>query len=523
MTDTATAPPGSRAVRGPIRGAVAGLVAGVHRRRWAGIGVAAAAGVVAGWLTAVFMPRGPITPVGVVVAMTTGFAVGCLAGAALKSRWAVLVAPLIFVAAYELSRIGAFGPSVDRPDLSTELGVYLLVLGRGFHGVVQLVPMMVGAAVGASLARGAPRSRPPGRRRGRIGRRVRQGVVVILIAGMIALGVLMTRPGTTEPISGPDGAPVAGSVAELTEIPLGGHEQTVLIRGRDVDNPVLLYLSGGPGQSDLGYTRHYMTELEDDYVFAVWDQRGTGTSYPTLDPTGTLTLDRAVADTVELATYLRDRFGKDKIFLFGNSWGSTLGVLAAQQRPDLFHAYVGSGQMASQLATDRLLYNQLLDYAARTGDTGLTERMLGYGEPPYDDILAYGLVLQYYDSLEPYPKTEYFRTQGPPGVDGAGASEYGPLDKVNKLKAIADMGSVMYPQLQEIDFRTQVPNLDVPVYLIQGAHELSARTGPARAWFQQLHAPGKEWITFEGSGHVPQFEEFPRFREILAEIARRHG
>ena len=102
-------------------------------------------------------------------------------------------------------------------------------------------------------------------------------------------------------------------------------------------------------------------------------------------------------------------------------------------------------------------------------------------------------------------------------------SEYGALDKVNKEKAMADMGAVMYPQLQGLDFRTQVPRLDVPVYLVMGAHELSARTGPARAWFDALAAPTKQWITFESSGHVPQFEEFPRFREVLRQIMQNPG
>jgi len=106
---------------------------------------------------------------------------------------------------------------------------------------------------------------------------------------------------------------------------------------------VLLYLAGGPGQSDLGYTRAYMTELEDDFVFAVWDQRGTGKSYPSLDPAETLTLERAVLDTIELSSYLADRFGQQKIYLMGSSWGTTLGVLAVQQRPDLFHAWIGTG------------------------------------------------------------------------------------------------------------------------------------------------------------------------------------
>lgn len=286
---------------------------------------------------------------------------------------------------------------------------------------------------------------------------------------------------------------------------------------------MLLYLAGGPGQSDLGYTPAYMSELENDFVFAVWDQRGTGTSYAGLDPVDTLTLDQTVSDTIRLATYLRDRFGQQKIYLMGSSWGTTLGVLAVQRHPELFHAWIGTGQMASQLASDRIIDRQVVDYAARTGDQALAGRMQGYGPPPYRDMYAYAFLIGYYDKIGLYPKTPYFQTQGPDGIDGSGAVEYGPLDKINKEKAIIDVAAVLYPQLQGVDFRTQVPRLDVPVYLVEGANELSARTGPAREWFDRLQAPAKHWITFENSGHIPQFEEFPRFRAVLADIVRQQS
>jgi proline iminopeptidase len=486
--------------------------------RWVALGIFVGVSVVAGWVTALSMPRGPVTPAGVVVAMAVGFAVGGVAGFALRSRWAILLAPVLFAAACELGRVGVVGPTVDVPDLSTTIGVLVLLLGRGFHGVVQLVPMMVGAAVGAGLARRLRAGPPATRGWRRAGTWARRGISVVIAGALIAFGVLMTLPGTTDSIRDTDGRPTPGSVAELARVRLGGQEQTVLIRARDSGNPVLLYLAGGPGQSDIGYTRAYMSPLEDDFVFAVWDQRGAGTSYAALDPTNTWTLPQAVSDTIELARYLRDRFGQRKIYLFGNSWGSTLGVLAVQQHPELFHAYIGAGQMASQLASDQILYRQLLDHAARTGDSTLQQRMRDYGPPPYRDVYAYAFVVQYYDTLGPYQKTEYFQTHGPSGVDGTGATEYGPLDKVNKEKAIADMAAILYPQLQQTDFRSQVTSLEVPVYLVQGAHELTARSGPAREWFNQLRAPTKRWITFENSGHVPQFEEFPRFRQVLHDI-----
>jgi pimeloyl-ACP methyl ester carboxylesterase len=496
---------------------------GISRRRWPersiGLAVALVVTVLAGLWAAWAMPRGPVTPGQVVAAMLAAFVVGALSGAAVRSRWAMLAAPALFTVVFELGRAGVVGPSVDRPHLGLTVGVLVFLLGRGFAGLIMLVPMAVGAAYGAGFARRAHDREPPpagtGRRVARAGRRV---VTAAVALGLVALGVILTRPGSTPAILGPDGSPVSGSVAELATVRLGGHDQSVLIRGRSTANPVLLYLAGGPGQSDLGYTRSYMPTMENDFVFAVWDQRGTGRSYGALDPTRTWTLDQAVSDTVELTNYLRHRFGQDRIYLFGNSWGSILGTLAVQRHPELYAAYVGAGQMVSPVATDAIIYQDVLDYAARTHDDALAARMRAWGEPPYADVYAYGFLIEYYDKIGPYTRTAYFSDHAPGGLDGNGVPEYGPLDKVNKLKAIFDMGAVMYPQLQGLDFRRDVPTLNVPIYLVMGAHELRARTGPAREWFEQLAAPAKQWITFDQSGHVPQFEEFGRFHDLLTGV-----
>jgi len=72
---------------------------------------------------------------------------------------------------------------------------------------------------------------------------------------LIVVAIAFARPGITHPIVGPDGKALSGSIAELVTVPIGGHEQAMMIRSRSVDNPVLLYLAGGPGGTDLGAMR----------------------------------------------------------------------------------------------------------------------------------------------------------------------------------------------------------------------------------------------------------------------------
>ena len=92
------------------------------------------------------------------------------------------------------------------------------------------------------------------------------------------------------------------------------------------------------------------------------------------------------------------------------------------------------------------------------------------------------------------------------------------MDQVNGLRSFLDTFSVLYPQLQDIDFRRDVPSLEVPVYLVAGAHEARGRAVLAEEWFALLDAPIKEWIVFEHSGHRPSFEEPAAFADVMTRV-----
>jgi proline iminopeptidase len=462
------------------------------------------------------MPRGPVTSTQGLAVILLSLLVGLAAGYSMRSRWVLLVAPIAYIVAYELARSGIQGASLDGFRFDTAYGIAALVVGRGFHGLLALLPMILGASIGVSIAKHPVAGQS---RRRRVLSQVPHG---LLTAAVIVLAIVVAMPASTPPVTGADGEPIPGSVAELTTVELGGTEQAISIRGADPDDPVLLYLSGGPGQSDLAYSRVLFAPLVADFVVAGWDQRGTGRSYGALDPTADLTLEQAVSDTIELAEYLRERFDEEAIYLLGESWGTTLGVLAVQERPDLFHAYIGSGQMVSQRETDRIIWRDLLAWAERNGESELYDQVLTFGEPPYRDTpWANSVVMGYYGVLEtPYdPPAAYVdrgtsTDVGPWGVLG---SEYGFVDKANVIRGILDMFSLMYPQLQDIDFRRDVPRLEVPVYVLDGANELPGRRVLALEWFEALEAPHKRLLTYEDAGHSVAFEQADGLHRLLVQ------
>ena len=287
-----------------------------------------------------------------------------------------------------------------------------------------------------------------------------------------------------------------------------------MIRGHSIDNPVVLFLAGGPGGSELGAMRNHLPELEEHFTVVTWDQRGTGKSYPELDPTSTLTLDGAVRDTLAVTDHLRERFDQDQVYLLGQSWGSTLGVLAVQESPERYRALIGVGQMVSQLATDEIFYDDTLAWARSNGDGGLVDELERIGPPPYDAMFPYESALSYEHEVYPYDHS--------PNSEGEGGfsenfivPEYTLLEKAHLLGAFLDTFAALYPQLQGIDFRETATEFEVPVYFVQGAHEAGGRAEPFEDWYPMIDAPDKDVTVLATSGHRPLFEQPDEFVDYM--------
>ena len=165
-----------------------------------------------------------------------------------------------------------------------------------------------------------------------------------IAALMWAREVMQKHITTTYAVTDPKG------IEELKSVNIGGVEQWIHIRGRNRDNPVLLFLHGGPGATVIGALDAAQRPWEDYFTVVTWDQRQTGKSYyPADDENAPLTIQRFIDDTEELLQYLRDYLNKDKLFILGSSWGSLLGMNMVKRRPEWVHAYIGVGQLVNWL------------------------------------------------------------------------------------------------------------------------------------------------------------------------------
>ncbi|HSK32630.1 MAG TPA: alpha/beta hydrolase [Propionicimonas sp.] len=479
------------------------------------VAVAGAAALVAGVGVAggLWTPRGPVTVAESLATMLLAAVAGVGAGWLLRSRLGVLALPILYAVAFEVTRLPAQGPTVDMLNVGGIYGWLAAVSGRGVHGLLVFPALVAGGLVGGAIAR----SRRSGRLTG--GRRVLEAASIGLAAlAVVAVGITVLIPARTEPIRGADGTVVPGGIAELTRVPVTGGALKVLIRGTSDSNPILLFLAGGPGGSEFGAMRRHGQALEQDFVVATLDQRGTGSSYDQLEPLATHTLANAVTDVIEISDYLRTRFGQQQVHLVGQSWGTIIGVLAAEQRPDLFATFVGVGQMVDIAETDRIFYDDTLAWARESGNSAFVAQLEAAGPPPYADLLDYPMVFAHEQEVYGYDHSVNAEGAGQM-VENLPVSEYSPLDTVNIVRGLLDTFSVLYPQLQDLDLRRSAAELKVPVYIVEGRFEPRGRKDLARDWFDHLKAPEKRWVEFETSGHRPLFEQPAEFAQLMRTIA----
>ena len=200
-----------------------------------------------------------------------------------------------------------------------------------------------------------------------------------------------------------DYAPASpNGIDEARFVEIGGIQQWITIRGDDRNNPVLLFLHGGPGDAINPWAYAGFGGWSKHFTVVQWDQRGAGRTFGKNSgaPPGSITVARMTQDGVELAELLRRELRKDKLILVGHSFGSILGVFMVKARPELFHAFVGTGQVADSRRNYAVAYSALLRKAQTLGDQQAIRELREIGAPPYANGRGYGVQRKWSNRFE---------------------------------------------------------------------------------------------------------------------------
>ena len=332
----------------------------------------------------------------------------------------------------------------------------------------------------------------------------------VLIALLSLLGVAaISCAGKTPAINTPNG------IASLEKVELGGINQWILIRGKDRSNPVLLFLHGGPGGAQMPYAHFYGYPLEDHFVVVHWDQRGAGKSFHLDIPADSMNIEQFVSDCHELVQMLRKRFGVDKIYLIGKSWGTLLGVRVVHRYPGLFYAYVGMGQCVDMPQNEAISYQFVRDEARKRKNHLAISTLKMIGPPPYrltSDVAVQRIWLNKFGGV-------IYNEAGREARIGPSSVEYTPLDRIKYKFGGIYSAALMWNEIMTVNFLEQAPRLDLPVYFFTGRHDYNTPFEMVEVYYEALDAPmGKKIVWFEDSGHSPNFEETEKFAQEMLKV-----
>lgn len=319
-------------------------------------------------------------------------------------------------------------------------------------------------------------------------------------------------------IVAPDG------IQETYKTRIGGIEQWVSARGQDKANPVILFVHGGPASPLMPTQWQFQRPLEEYFTMVTYDQRGAGKTFGETDPesiSGTIHIANYVDDVIAMAEYVRTRYGKDKLILMGHSWGTLIGMQAALKRPDLFHAYVGVGQVVDVRENERVSFDYALAQAqAERNDVAVRElqSIAPYpGNTPItrDRIVTARKWAQHYGGMTAFRdgSAHYFFQAS------RLSPEYRDLDR-----CAIDGGNLftlgrILPEFLETDM-SGVHEFPIPVVMFMGRHDYTTPSEPTAAWLQKVKAPYRQGVWFERSSHMIPWEEPGKMLVSLLQYVR---
>lgn len=295
-------------------------------------------------------------------------------------------------------------------------------------------------------------------------------------------------------------------------IPINGIEQWVTIRGNST-RPVVLFIHGGPGSALSPYSDAIYKSWEEEFILVQWDQRGTARTFGSNAPdeltpgylqSNPLTLDQMTADGIELSQYLLKYLRKRKLILFGSSWGSILGVRMAQERPDLFYAYIGHSQVVNPAESDLYAYKKVVDMARDSGDQASLEVLDQIGKPPYDTARNAGRfmrILKRYQEENTEPAPASWFVLSPEYNNEKDERNRSDGDDYSFVNYVGDKRFGVSSMASTINYIKNGSTFRIPVFLIQGEEDLQTPVSMNQSYFESIEAPVKKFVVLPATGH----------------------
>jgi pimeloyl-ACP methyl ester carboxylesterase len=315
---------------------------------------------------------------------------------------------------------------------------------------------------------------------------------------------------------------VGNGVDEEIYVSLGGMEQYVLVRGMNTDNPVIIYLHGGPSSPDTYATYGFSDELIDEYTVVAWDQRGCGRTYfhniDTDSENTTASFEQAQEDLDELVDYVRERFGKEQVIILGHSYGTILGSEYALEHPDKVSAYIGVAQVVSLEKTEVYSYEDALQKAIKADDD--TAELTNAFEKFQDsdsliDMLQLRSLVSAYHPVDVSDKATWMAITSPYyGMDDFRWL----LKQLGNLEDYFSLNRQLFDYTMAFDAYHNGLTYEMPVYFISGTCDWICPVDSIKEYSETITAPEVRMELIEGCGHEVQYSLTSDFADVVLNL-----
>ncbi|MFD3269280.1 alpha/beta fold hydrolase [Paenibacillus dendritiformis] len=269
-------------------------------------------------------------------------------------------------------------------------------------------------------------------------------------------------------------------------VSINGIDQFLFHSGTSCENPVMLFLHGGPGAAKSLFTRVFQEKWEEIYTVVHWDQRGTGKTL-TRNPDKLPTIDLMLQDVYEVIRYLKGNYNKEKIVVFGHSWGSVLGSVFIKRHPEDVAYYIGAAQVVNMLQNEQVGYNKVKELIEQAGDKKSLKKLEKIGEYPGSKIVFDRAFLQKCEAVRKLQGQYELALKIDFGIWlAAVTSPIFQLSDISSFKKAFQANQHVLAYLADFDLTAESAEYQVPVYYLLGGRDWQAPFIIAENYFADI-------------------------------------
>ena len=308
------------------------------------------------------------------------------------------------------------------------------------------------------------------------------------------------------------------SFAHLERININNSSQWVLVRGKNIDAPLLIHVQQGPGLPIISEANEMEKHLhlENNFLVAYWDQRGCGKSFSKDILPETINLGQMADDIITCTKYLLEKYNKNKAIIAGYSIGATTSLMAAAKDSSIFTAIFATGTDIDIPYANHYALDFAMNKAVARNNKRMIQKINKLKSQPIVETKKFQQRARILTNLGGIKADSNYNNLILSSVKNILFSRYyGIGGLIKTMKGMAFCQNALIPELNRLNLFQKVKKVSVPVHFIQGSLDAIAPPAKGKAYYEQLETADKSFTVFEKSAHMPQYEESEKFSNLI--------